>query len=573
MSDTIDKCVCDSKFTKAGEYCTNEVLKSINIYNNDNDFKNNNILDKKDIPYIDRYINNEINKSAKYSFCTFNNEKTKAYKNCAINNPWLTLTGGTDSKKCSLPLDNNGKPNIELPNGFSYDETDANKIKIPKKIYKYNILASYCQERWYDWFTIPDYHLGNKYTLVPIADLTKPFHIQSCRSPCRIGYIPKEGDNENCIPKKYYKGGKYENTINYLPISLILLLGSTKDSLKEYYKFVLNDIKDVINNNNLELDTDTYNNLYTDDLTFDKIYTKISAEIKPYITSLINLPIDVDNILVPDFNTFEASKKIIYKSRIQQAYNICKNLYDLTSNPNKSLEYLKWRTELAKITDPHADVNKATFKKQMAMLKKACNVTFDGKSEYSKDYILYSLNKDISINEVGNLPIELTLSSLDKQYNLIITREVLLPQPSSKTPSENPIPVYKPDNIKAVNKDIELEYKFEYIQRYGMWIGFAFAIIFGLLIFKIILKNAREPIMEIVNIGMLFFRNVFYPIGYYLIRQISIYFGKYFGKEEKYMADSLDKDIANFELQKAQKNYNKLNESIANEKINNEMNS
>ena len=39
------------------------------------------------------------------------------------------------------------------------------------------------------------------------------------------------------------------------------------------------------------------------------------------------------------------------------------------------------------------------------------------------------------------------------------------------------------------------------------------------------------------------------------------------------MADSLDKDIANFELQKAQKNYNKLNESIANEKINNEMNS
>ena len=555
-------CLCNQKLVQSGENCTQTLInrfKTELIGKNKEDFI-------KDIEHINKYIENNDNKLSKYSLCSLPEGKTsqQAYENCAINNPWLTLDA---SKTCSLPK------TIPLPNGFSYT-TDGNKIIPPKKMYKYNVINSYCQERWYDWFTIPDYHLGNKYTIIP--NKLNVFSIDKCMKPCKIGYIPSGDISDNdlkCVEKNYYKSGKYANTINYLPISLILLLGSTKDSLKEYYKFILNDIKVLIENNNLELDSQTYENLYSDDTTFDKIYTDINIDIKKNIEAFLKLPIDINNILVPDYNTFEASKSIIYKSRIEKAYEICKNLYNMTSDSNKSLEYLNWRKKLAETSDN--DISTPLFKKRLALLKKACNVTFDGKSEYSKDYILYTLNKDISINEVGNLPIELDISLLDTQYNLTLNTDT--PAASSTSPHHetdmckiNASSIeckkfYSHYDIKGINKDILLEYKYKYyINTFGIPIGIIFVIIFGILILNIISKIAGPSIAELFNTIILFLRNAFMPIIFRVIRTIKRIFQN---KDINYTPDETDKYMANDDYSHAEKNVKKLKESIESDKI------
>jgi hypothetical protein len=401
---------CYTETVNTGEVCTISSAMKYNIFDKIKYFDNSK-LPEQDIFNIDKHINNAVDKTLPYSLCSIDdNNANVAIENCVLSydNPWKTLKK-PGSSNCSLPN------KIELPPGLSYDKTGD--IIIPDPIFRHKTKVGYCQEKWYDWFTIPDYHLGNKVTVLNQAD--KPRNILKCYKPCNIGYIPRDNNNilfiNNCVLKDYYNYGLYKGTFHYLPISLILLLGSTEESLKSYYRLTLNNAKQNIIDNNLILDHEVYNNLYNDSDTFSRLYNNnsdpndrgIKFSIKNRINELFTIPFEVENIIVPDNNVIEISKPIITKIKIQQAYDICKKLYDLSVDAKKQTLLNEWLTSLASVSDQDTNCNK--FKKQLLILKKACNVTFDGKTPYSKDYILYNLNKDIDINEVPNPPIEFNL--------------------------------------------------------------------------------------------------------------------------------------------------------------------
>ena len=407
---------CYTETVKTGEVCTIASAVKYGIFDKLKYFDNTKIT-QDEIEKIDKHLDNQNDKTLPYSLCTIDeNNSNIAIQNCAItyNNPWLTLKKGTN--KCALPN------KIELPNGLSYNADGS--VKIPPPIFRHKTKIGYCQEKWYDWFTIPDYHLGNRVMVLNEPD--KPRNILKCYKPCNLGYIPRDNNNplfiNNCILKDYYNYGLYKGTFHYLPISLILLLGSTKDSLKTYYKTTLNNAKKNIIANNLILDENVYSNLYNHTNSFDNLYNNntdpndrgIKHSIKNRITELFTIPFEVENIIVPDNNVIEASKPIITKEKIQQAYNICKKLYELSIDPKKQVQLNEWLDQLALVSEQGKTDNK--FKKQLLILKKACNVTFDGKTPYSKDYILYTLNKDIDINEVPNPPIEFNLKLSHSLY-------------------------------------------------------------------------------------------------------------------------------------------------------------
>ena len=104
---------------------------------------------------------------------------------------------------------------------------------------EYNIL---CSERWYDWFTIPDYHNGNKYAVEIDSGGGK-----KCFKPCKFGSILTSdtqnlsayvGENKNkCINRDLIDNGRLKNTLLFTPYAIIFLFGSTKNDLIDLYNY------------------------------------------------------------------------------------------------------------------------------------------------------------------------------------------------------------------------------------------------------------------------------------------------------------------------------------------------
>lgn len=408
MSET-----CGNEIIKQGEICTINAAKSYGLFNEDDisSYFNSNIL-KSDSLKIDKHLSNTIDEKLPYSLCTL--KEDIAYTNCALNNknPWLSLN---EINKCAIPA------NIELPNELVYNN-DKTKILKPPPVYRYKSKTGYCQERWYDWFTIPDYHFGNRYTLVNEPE--HPRNILQCLIPCPIGYVPRDNSNKvyagKCISKEFYEYGLYDGTFNYLPISLILLLGSNYKSLRQYYIFLLEDVKSTILNNDLILNENVYNYIHDTNNTNgqDPIRKNIAiakTEMNKAIINLFKIPFDYKNITVPDNNVIKISTPIITKSRILEAYNICKYFHEISNDSSKVKEYKEFKDSLLEINGFASKPYQ--FKKLLLILKQACNITFNGKSDYSKNYILFTLNKNKEENELGYPPIEFIISDIEKQYN------------------------------------------------------------------------------------------------------------------------------------------------------------
>lgn len=86
---------------------------------------------------------------------------------------------------------------------------------------------SHCDERWYDWFSIPNYHLGNGY-----YEEKKGV----CRSPCNKYSIPNYATDpvdgarfdfsssdklDTCVDRDKYFMGKYQDGSDYCPLAWI----------------------------------------------------------------------------------------------------------------------------------------------------------------------------------------------------------------------------------------------------------------------------------------------------------------------------------------------------------------
>jgi len=366
---------------KTGEICTIDTAIEYGIFdkaayfdNTDNDFYN-----------IDTLENNYVNNSCNYSLCYLDtNNSNVAYKNCALSsfNPWLTID--ETNNYCMLPK------SISMPSELSKNDSNIYEVIKPPNIARYKNKKDYCQDKWYDWFSIPNYHLGNRNVLIDGV----------CYLPCANGYIPIEtidnvmGSNiQSCMLKDKYSYGLYKGTFNYIPLSLVFLLGSTKESLLQVYTSNLDITKNSITD--YDIDFEIYNNLHNDENTKDRIYESIKEDLRKSINDLMTLPFDHNNIIVPSKNIETISQNLTTKTNIIDAYNICERFYNLSTANNKISDieaYANFKKALADING--FDINSYKFNKQLLILKKACNILFDGKSKYSTDYILYTINKD-----------------------------------------------------------------------------------------------------------------------------------------------------------------------------------
>jgi hypothetical protein len=365
-----------TKIIGTGEICTIDAAKTYGVFGKSTYFDKEKIPEGNEINVYDygnkpKDATDRYKAFKKYALCSISkSDINTAYQNCALstNNPWKTL----DSTKqyCMLPM------TVELPAPLTFDENK--EIKKPDPIPVYSQIKESCFQRWYDWFTIPDFHLGNGY-----ISHTNTSNITKCLKPCQIGLVPDPDAPDRCITKTDYNA--YTGaTFHYLPIPLILLLGSTKEL---FIKHSSNIMVKLTESSEITVDPFLYSNFMNQD-TLDLIYDDIKIDVRKHIHTLLNMPFDDENIKEPiiDVNSIPINK--VDKQAIKDAYEIAEKFYTYsTSHPDK---FKIWKTQLNDISG--YGQNSPKFHKQLLILKAACNVAFSGKSKYSTDYILYTLN-------------------------------------------------------------------------------------------------------------------------------------------------------------------------------------
>lgn len=405
IKDVIDD--YSTNVIKAGEVCTIETAKQYGIFGKNDYF--NRLIPKDET--IDTLADNK--EGTAFSLCQVNDGI--AYQNCALStkNPWKTLN--ETRTYCMLPVD------VTLPDALVLN-TETKKIDKPMPIPKFKAIKDFCQEKWYDWFSIPDYHFGNKYQLIDAeptesaepTEPTKPVKPAKCVKPCDIGTMPYmvNGKYDKCILRDKFEYGFYANTFHYLPISLILLLGSTKETLLKKYESILSYTK-TSTLENITTDFELCDNLLNDEGTRKNIYDNIKGDLRYNIGKLFKVPFDDTNILPPSFSVQNISNKFMTRDRVIDAYEIAEELYRLSSATDTETMklYVEWKKNLVDISG--FGINDTKFYKQLLILKKACNVAFDRTSAYSNDLIFNTLNKDNEKDDRVYAKIEFKLTDAD----------------------------------------------------------------------------------------------------------------------------------------------------------------
>jgi len=301
-----------------------------------------------------------------HSFCINSNP------NCKLTEKtnWKT---NTDNGSCAtINLD---KANVALQNGNPYDNDYNNPFVI--NIYSKANQKLVCEERWYDWFTIPDYHNGNKYSLgVDVNGDISSFNY------CYQGYILTE--NGKCIKRSKFDYGKVKNFIHYTPYALIFLLGLTKEDIIDLHKKEMEKNKTNCNET-------LYDEIYNNSDILNLIYLDIQKVIKNSIDRLLNEPLTYVNI-VPPYNDFSSENEINYNPEIkyqdpiylEKAYNIAIKIKDFNNDIFKLNEYKKQLEEVSGLKQ-----NSVDFSRQYAFLQKACSICFSIPEKKDKMYDIF----------------------------------------------------------------------------------------------------------------------------------------------------------------------------------------
>lgn len=381
-----------------GEKCTVKFAKRKNIFDNTNYIVN---LTDDELEQINTYIDTTPQNS-KYSICEI--KDNKAYENCALatGNPYLSLKYDKDTKKyiCSIPDD------ISLPqnNRYALEYNSSNISRPETEIYFKDDKKNFCEERWHDWFCIPNYHLNNRWFNEKPPELNKTKSVGKCLMPCAFGYVPTDENIGKCVKKNQYNGGAYANDFDYNPLALVCLLGTTFDSfLNEdngsYLQYMKTIQKNVLADASIEFLKDKNEDIIEIILTSIKnengpLWDTVKQDINKYVNNIfVNIPdmsnefIDL-NITVPRDSITEMMNKYITENRIIYAYSIAKNIHEIiTTDIDK---YKDWRHKLKSMTNLSND----KFIYLIRILKHACNICFDNNSKFSTNFLLYTINKN-----------------------------------------------------------------------------------------------------------------------------------------------------------------------------------
>jgi hypothetical protein len=399
--DEIDDYSIKTVYT--GEICTIDVAKAYGIFDKATYF--NGLIPANEKQQIETYPSN-ISGGSNYSLCSLDNNNSNAYKNCVLStkNPWKSLD--ESNSYCMLPL------NITLPNGLEYNQDNKGIINKPTEIPLFKNKDAFCQNKFYDWFSIPDFHFGNQYSVEKNTSNVDNQALK-CLQACELGSIPYNdfGNNSKCIDRNKYEYGIYKSQFYYLPISLILLLGCDRDLLIKMYKDSIIEMRIEMKSKGLEIDYDLYNDIMNNTSTHNNIYEDAKKDIREHLRNLLKVPIDYTNIMEPSKFVQDVTNSSMTQKRISYAYDVAEKYYNLTRSADTFKELFEWKKNLADICG--FGVNSDKFYKVLLYLKQACNVAFGGKSYYSTNVILYNLNLNLEDGQKIKPPLLFEITEKD----------------------------------------------------------------------------------------------------------------------------------------------------------------
>lgn len=255
---------------------------------------------------------------------------------------------------------------------------------------------AHCDERWHDWFTVPNYHLGNKYQ----ADEKVP---GKCFNPCPTDHVPHYKNDpvdgstfgisskqslDRCVPRNQYFGGKYYGGSDFCPLSWVYRIGASTEKLRDLAKESINKVKEEGNLTNADFAH------LIDQNTLDST----AAAIRKNTSSVL------ENITAPKTRAMQsACRSLQTPERLSGAYDICEKL---SKNEEAVLdEYIQ-----------SGDAEEAATRKLEA-LKQACNATFcdannDAALQLKKEPLCFKTNS-IEEGAVKKVTVEDRLAKID----------------------------------------------------------------------------------------------------------------------------------------------------------------
>jgi hypothetical protein len=394
------------------------------------------------IPELNTSIRNSSNNNYIYKYdvdnkqnvCVKTDNDDEYYVNCVIQtqNPLFTYKNGF----CML------NPDLQLPNELKkLKNKDEILVKINNSIledeegnFKYQKVENkkYCEDKWYDWIIIPNYHLGNR-ILKDYGDYSKE-DVKICYANCGIGELPYVNNNgvKLCVSKEFAFDGKYENKLDYSPISLINMIGNNKRYLNFLYKNLFFYKLYQKKNFSINLDVKFSNNLENhDNYIIDEVYGEIKTILEKMVTEN-----DINNVkeLSTNYKTFSYKHPNFKENDLITLLGMDKNeilsndiilihtaylgyyYYNFFEILNRSVEYKDNKLEFTQdngyynngvdLVDNFLQLNN-TFslkrKQRFAnILYKAINICYDNKTDFSKNLInrtLEACNNYLSIFE------------------------------------------------------------------------------------------------------------------------------------------------------------------------------
>lgn len=355
MSSKFEECKTTGYIEKvsAGEVCSLAVAKSMGV----DDIVNNNYYKRQ---YVNVKTFNKqkdlLENRSSFQFCTPTTDEKKAFPLCPLQEGagfGFTMVYDTKTRK-------NVCATSECPTSFKQqldgDGVPRDPMKcIKPRTPKTSPLGKQIDERWYDWFTIQDYHLGNKYSssnginYKPCQKGSVPLYTTDPVDGLTVSFDVTLDKLDRCVKKNDYFGGKYADGSSYCPVAWIVRAGATKKDYGNIYEDMLDKLEDT-GKPTASMDT-LKKNIAT--LVEKDIYNPIQ---KYGFSEFIGPPLsdEVD----------EACKVLLQdKERVNIAYNICKTLQE---DPEKFKEKLIVENQT---TPAKADI-------QFKRTRQACHAVF-----------------------------------------------------------------------------------------------------------------------------------------------------------------------------------------------------
>lgn len=326
------------------EVCTIEAAKKKGLYSTENYY----VSGYEDLKTYHASADANRNKE----ICSASADGVDAYLFCSVEHNNIALK--RKGKKCVT---------VSCPTGWQ----GINKCTKPLEDAIISKRA-HCDERWYDWFTVPNYHLGNRYQ----ADSTIA---GKCYNPCPSDHVPHftndpvdgssfgmfaKGAEDKCVPRNQYMGGKYYLGSDFCPMSWIYRIGATPQKLTQIMNNQYTALSNKVGAGQVNADFQA--------LSSSTNVNKLAQTLYKSTSSVI------ENVEPPSTSAMQqACRSLQTPERITEAYNICKDLKD-----NEENILSQWQA--------NGDSDEVMTTK-LKVLKQACSATFCDPNNDAADVI------------------------------------------------------------------------------------------------------------------------------------------------------------------------------------------